>query len=54
MELRKFHPLILMKVADIHFSNLIIIDLKKRRMTLEGNGIKEISPLDPDEGCRYT
>jgi hypothetical protein len=38
---------------DWDFNNLIVIDLKKRRMTFEGNGIKVIAPLDLDEGCGY-
>jgi hypothetical protein len=36
------------------FNNSTVVDLKKRRMTFEGNGLKVISPLDPDEGRRYT
>jgi hypothetical protein len=39
---------------DWAFNNSIVIDLKKRRMTFEGNGLKVIAPLDPDEGHRYT
>jgi hypothetical protein len=39
---------------DWDFKNLIIIDLKKRRMAFEGDGLRVISPLDPDEGHRYT
>jgi hypothetical protein len=33
---------------------LIVVDLKKRRMTFEGNGLKVITPLDLDEGRKYT
>jgi hypothetical protein len=36
------------------FDNLIVNDLKKRRMTFEGDGLSVIAPLDPDEGHRYT
>jgi hypothetical protein len=39
---------------DWDFDNLTIIDLKKRRMTFEGDGLRVITPLDPDEGRRYT
>jgi hypothetical protein len=36
------------------FNNSTVVDLKKRRMNFEGNGLKFIAPLDPDEGPRYT
>jgi hypothetical protein len=39
---------------DWDFNNLTVIDLKKRRMKFEGDGLRVIAPLDPDEGCRYT
>jgi hypothetical protein len=39
---------------DWAFNNSTVVDLKKRRMTFEGNVLKVITPLDPDEGCRYT
>jgi hypothetical protein len=29
-------------------------DLKKRRMEFEGNGLKVIAPIEPNEGRRYT
>jgi hypothetical protein len=38
---------------DWAFNNSIVVDLKKRRMKFEGNGLKFIAPLDPDEGRRY-
>jgi hypothetical protein len=38
---------------DWDFNNLTIFYLKKRRITIEGDGIKVITPLDPDEGRRY-
>jgi hypothetical protein len=31
-----------------------IVDLKKRHMTFEKDGLRVIAPLDPDEGQRYT
>jgi hypothetical protein len=31
-----------------------VVDLKKRRMTFERDGLMVIAPLDPDEGQRYT
>jgi hypothetical protein len=39
---------------DWDFNKSIIVDLKKRRMTFEGDGLKVIAPLHPDEGRRYT
>jgi hypothetical protein len=38
---------------DWDFNNSIVVDLKKRKMAFECNGLKVISPLDPDEGRRY-
>jgi hypothetical protein len=38
---------------DWDFSNLTVVDLKKRRMKFEGDGLWVIAPLDPDEGHRY-
>jgi hypothetical protein len=31
-----------------------VVDLKKRQMTFEGDGLRVITSLDPDEGMRYT
>jgi hypothetical protein len=39
---------------DWAFNNSTIVDLKKKRMTFEGDGLRVIAPLDPDEGRRYT
>jgi hypothetical protein len=39
---------------DWAFNNSIVFDLKKRRMTFEGDVLRVIAPLDPDEGRRYT
>jgi hypothetical protein len=39
---------------DWAFNNSTVVDLKKRRMTFEGDGLRVIAPLDPDEGRRYT
>jgi hypothetical protein len=36
------------------FNNSNVVDLKKRRMTFERDGLRVIAPLDPDEGLRYT
>ena len=36
------------------FNNLTVVDLKKKIMTFEGDGLRVIAPLDPDEGHRYT
>jgi hypothetical protein len=38
---------------DWAFNNYIVVDLKKRRMTFEGDGLRVIAPLDPDEVPRY-
>jgi hypothetical protein len=40
--------------TDWDFNNSTVVDLKKRRMTLEGDGLRFITPLDLDEGHRYT
>jgi hypothetical protein len=39
---------------DWDFNNSIVFDLNKRIMTFEGDGLRVITPLDPDEGHRYT
>jgi hypothetical protein len=39
---------------DWAFNNNTMDDLKKRRMMFEGYGLRFITPLDPDEGQRYT
>jgi hypothetical protein len=39
---------------DWDFNNSIVVDLKKRRMTFEGDFLRGIAPLDPDEGHKYT
>jgi hypothetical protein len=31
-----------------------VVELKKIRMMFEGDGLRVITPLDPDEGCKYT
>jgi hypothetical protein len=38
---------------DWAFNNSIVVDLKKRRMVFEGDGLRVITPLDPNEGPRY-
>ena len=38
---------------DLAFDNLIVINLKKRRMSFEGDVMRVIAPLVPDEGRRY-
>jgi hypothetical protein len=35
---------------DWDFNNSTFVDLKKRRMMFEGDVLRFISPLDPDEG----
>jgi hypothetical protein len=39
---------------DWAFNNSTVVDLKKRRMMFEGDGLRIISPLDPNEGRKYT
>jgi hypothetical protein len=39
---------------DWAFNNSTVVDLKKIRMMFEGDGLRVIAPLDPDEGQRYT
>ena len=39
---------------DWAFENQEIINLKKKIMSFEGNGIQVIGPLDPALGPRYT
>jgi hypothetical protein len=39
---------------DWAFNNSTVVDLKKIRMTFEGDGLRVIAPLDIDEGHRYT
>jgi hypothetical protein len=39
---------------DWAFNNSTIVDLKKRRMNFEKDGLRVITPLDPDEGQQYT
>jgi hypothetical protein len=38
---------------DWDFNNSTVVDLKKRIMNLEGDGLRVIAPLDPGEGQRY-
>jgi hypothetical protein len=35
---------------DWAFNNSTVVDLKKRCMTFERDGLRVITPLDPDEG----
>ena len=39
---------------DWAFNKSTIVDLKKIRMTFERDGLRVITPLDPDEGQKYT
>jgi hypothetical protein len=39
---------------DWAFENQAIINLKKKTMSFEGNGLQVIGPLDPALGPRYT
>jgi hypothetical protein len=46
------YPLLL--GIDWAFNNSTVVDLKKTRMTFEGDSLKFIAPMDPDEGQIYT
>ena len=35
------------------FDNLVVINLKKKKMTFEGHNIRIIAPLDPSMGPQY-
>ena len=39
---------------DWAFNKSTVVDLKKRRMKFERDGLRVIAPLYPDEGQRYT
>jgi hypothetical protein len=39
---------------DWDFNNSTMVDLKKKRMTFEGDDLRVIAPLDPNEVLRYT
>ena len=39
---------------DWAFENQAIINLEKKTMSFQGNGIRVIGPLDPALGPRYT
>jgi hypothetical protein len=39
---------------DWDFNNSTMVDLKKRCMTFERDGLRVFAPLDLDEGQRYT
>jgi hypothetical protein len=47
-------PYLVLLGIYLDFKNSTVVDLKKIRMEFEGNGLKFIAPLDPDEGPRYT
>jgi hypothetical protein len=47
-------PYPVMLGIDWAFNNSTIVDLKKRRMKFEGDGIRFIAPLELDEPWRYT
>jgi hypothetical protein len=47
-------PYPMMLGIDWDLKNFTVVELKKRRMTFEGDGLRVIAPLDPDEGHRYT
>lgn len=39
---------------DWDFNNSTVVNLRKRHMTFERDGLRVIAPLHPDEGQRYT
>jgi hypothetical protein len=44
------YPYLALLGIDWAFNNSTVVDLKKRCMTFERNGLRVISPLYPDEG----
>jgi len=38
---------------DWAFNNSTVVDLKERRMTFQGDGLRVIVPLYPEKVCRY-
>ena len=47
------NPYLALLGIDWAFDNLAIINLKKRQITFEADGIKVVAPLDPRDGERY-
>jgi hypothetical protein len=47
------YPYLALLGIDWFFINSTMVDLKKRRITFEKDGLKVIAPLDPDEVQRY-
>jgi hypothetical protein len=47
-------PYLALLGIDWAFNNSTVVDLKKRCMKFEGDGLRVIGMLDPDEGPRYT
>jgi hypothetical protein len=47
-----FPYLVLLRI-DWAFNNSTVVDLNKIRITFEGDGLRVIAPLNPDEGPRY-
>ena len=43
-------PYLALLGIDWAFNNSTVVDLNKRRMNFERNGLRVIAPLDPDEG----
>jgi hypothetical protein len=46
-------PYLALLGIDWAFNNSTVVDLKKRRMTFERDGLRVIAPLDPNEGQCY-
>jgi hypothetical protein len=47
-------PYLALLGIDWDFNNSTVVDLKKSIMTFEGDGLRVITPLDRDEGLKYT
>jgi hypothetical protein len=47
-------PYLALLGIDWAFNNSMLVDLKKRHMDFERDGLRVISLLDPDEGQWYT
>jgi hypothetical protein len=48
------YPYPMLLGIDWGFNNSTIADFKKIRMMFEGDGLRVIAPLYPDEGPKYT
>ena len=48
------NPYLALLEIEWAMANAAIINIKRRHMTFDGNGMRVIIPLDPSQGERYT